>query len=144
MTRFWITALLLAGLRAAWAETLTIHASTEGPRTGTIDVLVFTSERGFPNKPDQAFRRVRVPVTAEGAVVCTVTNLPYGAYSLSLLHDVNDNRKADKAFGFGPPKEPVGFSNIRQKPQKKVRYKDTLIRFSAEQTEQFVRLWNIF
>ncbi len=131
MTRFWIITALLAALSIG-AETLTVKVTTEGPREGSIDILVFNNKKGFPNKPKKAFRRIRVPVTAEGSVECTITNLPYGTYSLSILHDVNDNNKPDKILGLGPPKEPVGFSNIDKKMSKQPSYEETLFTFSAQ------------
>ena len=115
MAKHWVSAMLLLALVSAGAETLTVHVTTEGPREGVIDILVFNSKKGFPNKPGKAFLQARFPVTAENPVTCVVTNLPYGTYSLSLLHDINNNHKADKILGFGPPKEPVGFSNIDKK-----------------------------
>jgi uncharacterized protein (DUF2141 family) len=126
------------------AETLTVNAITEGPRDGVIAILVFKGKAGFPNKPEQAFRKARFPLTEKGPVVCTITNLPYGEYSLSVLHDIDDNYKADKMLGFGPPKEPIGFSNIDRKLRKQPRYKDTVFTFTSDQQEQTVSLWYVF
>jgi uncharacterized protein (DUF2141 family) len=132
MTRLLIAALLMCALITARAEDLTVKVTTEGPREGVIAILVFRNERGFPNKHEKAFRRERFPVTAEDPVTCVITNLPYGTYSLSLLHDINNNYEADKILGFGPPKEPVGFSNIDRKVRKQPKFESTLFSFSAE------------
>lgn len=131
MIRFWTITILLASLSAT-AETLTVNVSTEGPSEGVIAILVFNSKKGFPSKHEKAFQKARFPVTAEGMVECVITNLPHGTYSLSVLHDINDNYKADKILGIGPPKEPVGFSNIGRKLRKKPRYEDTLFTFSSQ------------
>lgn len=128
----------------ACAENLVVNVTTEGPREGSIDILVFNSEQGFPNKPTEAFRQIRFPITAEDPVVCTITNLPYGTYSLSVLHDINNNYKADKTLAIGPPKEPVGFSNISEKPRKRPSYEDTLFTFAPGQTKQTVILRYVF
>ncbi len=143
MTRLWGIAILLLATIATMAETLTVNVTTEGPREGSIDILVFNSKKGFPNKPEKSFRQVRVPVTAESPVECTITNLPYGVYSLSVLHDINDNHKPDKMLGFGPPKEPVGFSNIDKKMRKQPSYKSTVFTFSAQTNETAVALWYV-
>ena len=90
----WITVALLLGGFCGYAEMLTINVTTEGPRKGVIAVLIFTSKKGWPSKNTVAFRKARFPVTKKGPIVCSVTNLPYGSYSLSILHDVNDNYKA--------------------------------------------------
>jgi len=132
MTKFLIFIPILPAALSSGAETLTVTVTTEGPREGSIDILVFNREKGFPNKPAKAFRQIRFPVTTEDPVVCTITNLPYGVYSLSVLHDINNNNKADKMLGIGPPKEPVGFSNIVEKPSKRPSYEDTLFTFNAQ------------
>ena len=137
-------AILLLAASVALAETLTVTVATEGPREGSIDILVFNSKKGFPNKPAKAFRRIRVPVGAEGPVECTITNLPYGVYSLSVLHDINNNRKPDKKLGLGPPTEPVGFSNIQRKMRRRPSYQSTLFTFSAQTNEIAVSLWYVF
>ena len=137
---------LLASWTAALicAETLTVNVVTEGPREGVIAILVFKDKKGFPNKHEQAFLKARFPVTEEGAIACMVTNLPYGEYSLSVLHDINDNYKADKMLGFGPPKEPVGFSNVAKKVRKQPKFKTALHRFDAENEEISIPLFYVF
>jgi uncharacterized protein (DUF2141 family) len=143
MSKHWISGVLLLALVSAGAETLTVNVTTEGPREGVIDILVFNGTQGFPNKPEKAFRRVRVPVTAEDPVACAITNLPYGSYSLSVLHDINVNNKADKMLGFGPPREPVGFSNIPLKMRKQPSYKATVFTFNAQTSEIAVAVWYV-
>lgn len=125
---------LLIGCAAtvtALAETLTILVTTEGPREGIIAVLVFKEKKGFPDKHEKAFRKMRVPVTAEGVVSCVLTNLPHGTYAVSVLHDENDNRKSDKLLGFGPPKEPVGASNYDKPLKRNPKFKDASFDFNA-------------
>jgi uncharacterized protein (DUF2141 family) len=131
-TKHWIAGILALTTLCGYAETLTASVTTDGPREGVIAILVFKEKKGFPGKPDQAFRRARFPVTAEDPVVCAITNLPHGVYSLSVLHDINDNYKADKLLGFGPPKGPVGFSNIDRKLRKKPHFEETIFTFNAQ------------
>lgn len=139
----------LAGLAAivvsgAFADTLTVNVTTEGPREGVIAILVFKEKKGFPNKHEKAFLKARFPITEEGAISCMVTNLPYGEYSLSVLHDINDNYKADKMLGIGPPKEPVGLSNVKTKPRRQPKFKNSLFTFNAETEEISVPLFYVF
>lgn len=131
-TKHWIAGLLILTTLCGYAKTLTASVTTDGPREGVIAVLVFKDKKGFPSKHKQAFLKARFPVTAEDPVVCTITNLPYGEYSLSVLHDINDNYKADKLLGFGPPKEPVGFSGIDRKLLKQPRFEETVFTFNAQ------------
>lgn len=137
---------LLAGWTAAmvFAETLTVNVTTEGPQEGVIAILIFKDKKGFPDDNRKAFRKARFPVDKKGAVSCAVTNLPYGEYSLSILHDINDNYKADKMLGFGPPKEPIGFSNLDKKVRKQPKFEDTLFTFGSESTEIEVPLFYVF
>lgn len=144
MTKLRNIVIILLAAASATAESLTVNVTTEGPREGVIAILVFNSKKGFPSKHEQAFQKARFPVTAEGTIECVITNLPHGTYSLSVLHDVNDNYKADKILGIGPPKEPIGFSNIDRKLRKKPRYEETLFTFSAQTNETAVALRNVF
>jgi uncharacterized protein (DUF2141 family) len=107
MAKHWISATLLLALVSVGAETLTVNVTTEGPREGVIDILVFNSR----------------------------------TYSLSLLHDINNNHKPDKMLGFGPPKEPVGFTNIDKKLLKQPGYKSTLFTFNAQTNEIAASVW---
>ena len=139
----WAGYLLALAIASAGAETLTLHVTTEGPREGVIVILVFKDKKGFPNKPEKAFLKARFPVTPEGSVECVITNLPYGSYALSLLHDINENYKADKILGFGPPKEPVGFSNFDKKVLKQPKFEAALINFSAETNAMSASVWYV-
>ena len=144
MTRNFIIVLASWTAAVMCAETLTVHVETEGPREGVIAILVFKDQKGFPNKHEKAYLKARFPVTEEGPVTCVITNLPFGEYSLSVLHDINDNYKADKMLGFGPPKEPVGFSNLEKKVLKQPKFKTALVPFNAETTEVSVPLFYVF
>ena len=143
MIWLWSIGILLLAIISANAETLTVNVTTEGPREGVIAILVFNSKKGFPNKPEKAFRKARFPVTAESPVECTITNLPYGAYSISVLHDIDDDYTPDKLLGFGPPKEPIGFSNIDKKLFKQPSYKSTVFTFSVQTNETTIALWYV-
>ncbi len=122
----------VGGALAALGETLIVNVDTEGPREGVIAILVFKEKKGFPDGHEHSFRKDRFPVTPEGAISCSITNLPRGVYAVSVLHDVNDNYKCDKLLGFGPPKEPVGVSNHEGRLRKNPKFKDALITFGAE------------
>lgn len=144
MTRFLMALLVCCSSGLLPAETLMVNVTTEGPREGVIAILVFKEDKGFPGKHEQAFLKARFPIAAEGDISCAVTNLPHGEYSLSILHDVNDNYKADKMLGFGPPKEPVGFSNVHKKPFKQPKFESTLFTFNADVKEISVPLFYVF
>lgn len=73
---------------------------------GSILVAVYDNSNDFMKKP--AFSHI-VPVTVTGELIIN-TSIPFGSYSITIFHDINDNRSLDTNF-MGIPKEPYGFSN---------------------------------
>ncbi|NTV01241.1 MAG: DUF2141 domain-containing protein [Chlorobiaceae bacterium] len=83
---------------------------------GLVGVALFDTKKGFPDKPDKALEGRSV--TAGEQCVVVFTNVPYGTYAVSALHDENGNGKMDKTF-IGIPREGFGTSNnpkIRRGP----------------------------
>lgn len=90
-------------------HTLTVYVEGVNKAGGDIGILLFNSERGWPETNSAAYRKMEVP-THPGTVVFKIENLPAGTYALSLAHDVNRNRKLDRNW-FGKPTEQWGLSN---------------------------------
>jgi uncharacterized protein (DUF2141 family) len=83
---------------------------------GLVGVALFSSDRGFPDKQERAREGLSVP--ADGNCEVVFSNVPYGTYAVSVLHDENVNGRMDKNF-IGIPKEGFGASNnpkIRRGP----------------------------
>jgi len=78
-------------------------------KNGQLGILVFTKKDGFPSDWQKAYRQVLIPITGTG-VEYTFTDLPYGKYAVSVMHDENKNKKLDTNF-LGIPKEGYGVSN---------------------------------
>jgi uncharacterized protein (DUF2141 family) len=76
---------------------------------GNIGVLVFNSDKGWPENRFAALKDIVVPAHP-GTVTVTVPDLPAGDYAVAIAHDVNKNHKVDKNI-FGVPKEQWGMSN---------------------------------
>jgi uncharacterized protein (DUF2141 family) len=76
---------------------------------GQVCVSLFNKSKGFPGKYDQAFKIVRSPIIGKQATVA-ITDLPYGTYAVSVLHDENSNNKMDTNI-IGIPREGFGSSN---------------------------------
>jgi uncharacterized protein (DUF2141 family) len=76
---------------------------------GQACVSLFNNSKGFPGKYDMAFRILRSAITGNQATI-VFTDLPYGTYALSVLHDENSNNRMDTSF-IGIPKEGFGASN---------------------------------
>jgi uncharacterized protein (DUF2141 family) len=76
---------------------------------GTIQVLIFNSETGFPDEPKKAFKAFSLPITDLSAKK-TIDNLPPGKYAISVFHDEDSDGKIQKN-GVGIPVDRFGFSN---------------------------------
>jgi uncharacterized protein (DUF2141 family) len=93
------------------AKTYTLTVVVEGVNNedGNIGVLVFQTDKGWPEDRLVAMKDVVVPARP-GIVKVIVADLPGGEYAVSVAHDANKNRKLDKNF-IGKPKEQWGLSN---------------------------------
>jgi uncharacterized protein (DUF2141 family) len=83
---------------------------------GMVGVSLYDTKQGFPDKPEKAIEGRSVAAGDHCEVV--FTNVPYGSYAVSVLHDENGNKKMDKSF-IGIPREGFGTSNnpkIRRGP----------------------------
>jgi len=108
-------ALLGAGLAAslaaaapAQAGEVVITVTDLRSSKGVVRACMTTRADIFPKciKDPTAFRTV---VPASGKVEIRFTGVKPGQYAIALLHDENDNGKADRALGM-MPKEGYGFS----------------------------------
>jgi len=75
---------------------------------GEVCVALFESKEGFPNDDTQAicnscFAITQIPMSVSFEV-------PYGSYSVSILHDENKDGELNTGL-MGIPKEGIGFSN---------------------------------
>jgi len=107
----------LAILPAACAALLAVPAAAEevvitvkGLRSdkGTVRACMTTEEKIFPKciKDPASHRTV---VKAREGMTIRFTGVEPGKYAIALLHDENDNGKADRVLGM-MPKEGYGFS----------------------------------
>jgi len=72
---------------------------------GNIVVEVFNSDRSFLKKSI-----LLKTIKASGKSIDCWFDLPEGTYAVTAYHDINANKKMDKAF-LGYPLEPYGLSN---------------------------------
>lgn len=107
-------ALLLAGSAAATAASpamagdVVITVTDIRSSKGVVRACMTTREDIFPKCiKDPAAHRTVVP--ADGTIEIRFTGVKPGDYAIALLHDENDNGKADRAMGM-MPKEGYGFS----------------------------------
>lgn len=102
---------VLAGVLAAQpalAGEVVITVTDVRSSKGVVRACMTTREDVFPKCiKDPAAHRTVVP--AHGTVEIRFTGVKPGNYAIALLHDENDNGKADRAMGM-MPKEGYGFS----------------------------------
>jgi uncharacterized protein (DUF2141 family) len=103
--------LLIVGVGALFAQTLTIRVENIEPDKGYLMVGVFDNKNDFP---DNYFQGQRIRVT-NGTMIVVFGNLPVGTYAVSVYQDTNENEQLDKNF-LGIPKERYGFSNNSDRP----------------------------
>lgn len=92
------------------APTTTLNVEIEGIRNdkGFILLAVYDSKSGFPDDPQKAIARKRIPAKM-GKMTIPVENLGYKKYAFGIIHDENNNQKLDTGL-FGIPKEGFCFS----------------------------------
>jgi uncharacterized protein (DUF2141 family) len=77
---------------------------------GMVGCALFSSPAGFPLESGRAdVKVVRVPAVG-GTAACIFNHVPPGDYAIAVVHDTNDNHRADVNF-LGIPTEGVGVSN---------------------------------
>ncbi|MFO7736328.1 MAG: DUF2141 domain-containing protein [bacterium] len=96
-------------------------------KTGKVYVAVFNKAEGFPMDSDNAFRR-DMKKAEEKKLTFIFSELPFGAYAISVWHDENDNGKFDTNF-LGIPKEGVGVSNNAKGMMGPPKFKDAKFLF---------------
>jgi uncharacterized protein (DUF2141 family) len=104
---FFLTLINLSTPQSAYRLELII----QNPKSnnGTIQVLIFNAEAGFPDEPKKAFKAFSLPISNLSAKK-TIDNLPPGKYAVSVFHDEDGDGKMQKN-GVGIPVDRFGFSN---------------------------------
>lgn len=127
MKRMGILALgvpLAAMASPAAADTVTITVTDLRNTKGVVRACMTTREDVFPKciKDPASHRTV---VTAGDKVTITFTGVKPGKYAVALLHDENNNGKADRAMGM-MPKEGYGFSRDAPVKMAPPKFKDAV------------------
>ncbi len=122
--------LALAGLAAAvgaapaLAGEVVITVTDLRSSKGVVRACMTTREDVFPKcAKDPGSHRTVVP--AGEKVVIRFTGVKPGNYAIALLHDENDNGKADRAMGM-MPKEGYGFSRDAPVKMAPPKFKDAV------------------
>lgn len=103
--------LLVTPFPAASEDGGPVAVEVRGVRSesGSVIVALYGSERGFPNRFEQALRKASVKVH-DGRAEARFEGVAPGRYALCVVHDENGNGRLDTNF-LGIPREGVGVSN---------------------------------
>ena len=103
---------LLTGFSSFYQQTETgikVNIYNLRNNKGHVLISLFKDGKGYPDKPDKAFKIDKATISNNKAELF-FKELPPGNYAISILHDQNDDQKMNTNF-FGLPKEGYGFSN---------------------------------
>ncbi len=137
--------LLCAGLAAslaaaapAQAGEVVITVTDLRSNKGVVRACMTTRADIFPKciKDPSAFRTV---VPASGKVEIRFTGVKPGQYAIALLHDENDNGKADRAMGM-MPKEGYGFSRDAPVKMAPPRFTDAVLALGEGTSRVTIRM----
>lgn len=105
---------------------------------GVVRACMTTNPDIFPRcREDPASHRTVLPASED--LTITFTGVEPGDYAIALLHDENDNGKADRVLGM-MPKEGFGFSRdakVRMGPPK---FKDAVFEHGAEAQQVTIKM----
>lgn len=119
-------------------ETLSITVTGFKNYQGTINIAVFATSSGFPDKPESAIARRSVRLTGTDPVI-DFGGLSFGEYAVSVFHDENLNQKLDKNW-LGIPKEGVGFSHNPKSLSSVPQFEDAKFSFQSKRQSLSVKL----
>ena len=128
----------IAGASAPPTGDITVNITNMRSAEGVVRACITKDRDAFPKcrKDPNAMRTV---VDANESVTLTFNGVEPGAYAIALLHDENNNGKADRALGM-MPKEGFGFSRdarVRMGPPK---FDDAVFEFDGNDTTLNIRM----
>jgi uncharacterized protein (DUF2141 family) len=120
--------------KAQNVNTLSVKIDNIAQAKGDILVALHKEASSFTDNPQNAYRFQKV-ARAEGAKTVSINfkNVPSGVYAVSVLQDMNNNKKMDFT-GIGIPKEGFGVSNGPKSKFKKPQFDQSKFEVKANPT----------
>ena len=113
----------------ALAADVEVNVSGVADTSGSIGCGLFLGERGF--SMDNSAAQMRwLPADPKG-VRCVFADVSPGLYAVSVLHDLNGNRRVDTHF-FGLPQEAWGVSNNVRPTLRPPRFDEAAFKVDAD------------
>ena len=117
---------------------MTISITNMRNHDGVVRACMTRDANRFPRCQD-ASQGYRVVVPAGEAATLRFDNVAPGTYAIALLHDENDNGKADRVLGM-MPREGFGFSNDAPVNMGPPDFTDAAINVGATSLRQTIRM----
>lgn len=130
--------LTLAGLNSTVSfaqSSLEIHVNNIKSKKGSIQFALFTSEADYLKNPVEK----KIMKSTGNDVTVVFENLPPGNYSLSVIHDENENGELD-SNAFGIPKEGFAFGNNALGSFGPPPFEKTTITIADQKVKQEIKL----
>lgn len=89
--------------------TVKVKVTRVSSKKGEILAALFSSEKGFPDNPNAAYKVAR-GTAVNGIATLEFSNVPKGTYAIALFHDTNNDGELNSNM-LGIPKEGYGVSN---------------------------------
>ncbi|MDZ4308643.1 DUF2141 domain-containing protein [Allopontixanthobacter sp.] len=115
-----VTASAISARSVEQASTITVTVTNMRSTEGVVRACITARSKGFPKCDASDAGSINVVAPAAETVTFSFTNVTPGRYAIALLHDENNNGKADRALMMMPT-EGFGFSRdakVRMGPPK--------------------------
>ncbi len=131
------SAALLTGAAGPGVK-VTVTASDIRSAKGVVRACMTTDPKKVPRCRGVPGAHSAV-VPAKGTVTLTFTGVQPGKYAIALLHDENENGKADRALGM-MPKEGFGFSRDAKVQMGPPKFGDAVFEVSDQAVSQTIKM----
>ncbi|WP_336985332.1 DUF2141 domain-containing protein [Altererythrobacter aquiaggeris] len=136
-------AVISTGIDADKTADVTVRITDVRNEKGVIRACMTANSSGFPKTCRGDARAVKLAVAARSGAVLTFRNVRPGTYAIALLHDENDNGKADRALSM-IPKEGFGFSRDAKVMMAPPKFADAAFDVAGKPVSQTIRLRYMF
>ena len=132
-----LIAMALAQPLAAGAAELVVRITGLSEPLGQVGCSLFAGPAGFP-KDSAGARQLWQAADAKG-VTCRYSDVPEGAYAVSIGHDLNGNKRVDANF-IGLPTEQWGVSNNARPNMRAPRFDEAMFKVAADAKEMIIEI----
>jgi len=133
------SAVMLAGATPPKPGQVAVTITDLRSAKGVVRACMTTNPDIFPKcRQDPASHRA-VVAAANGKIELLFTGVKPGRYSIALLHDENNNGKADRVLGM-MPKEGFGFSRDAKVQMGPPKFDDAVFEYKGEAAALTIRM----